>query len=348
MRRGWRQSLLLMGLVLLALTGCGKKTRPVPPGDVQPAAISDLSYELDEKGVTLTWSLPSQTARGRRLPYRIEKFELYRAVVPAKDYCAGCPVHFGDPVEIPVGEDTRGKMTYRESLLRPAHRYIYQVRSRAGWLVASAPSNTVSFQWDTPPQAPEAVRVAEGEQVLTVSWQPPPGLLDGTVVYDPYWYQVYRSTDGRNYVTLGDPVSTTQLVDKLVKNNQRYYYMVRAIRMHDDTEAAGPASEAVSGIPRDLTPPAPPQQVTAVATAEGIKLVWDAVPEGDLAGFRIYRRLPSEAKPRKIGEIPAGSLSFIDVAPPRGISLWYYTVTAYDRSGNESQPSLEITFGKPE
>ena len=348
MNPGRRQSLLLLLLVVLVFTGCGKKTRPVPPGDVQPAAISDLAYELDEKGVTLSWSIPVQTVKGGRLPYLIEKFELYRAVVPAKEYCEGCPVHFGEPVEIPLTEGQKGRITYQESLLRPAHRYIYQVRSRAGWLVASEPSNTLSFRWDTPPQAPDAVRVAEGEQVLTVSWQPPPGLLDGTVVSDPYWYQVYRSTDGKSYTPLGEPVSVAQLVDKQVKNNQRYYYLVRAIRMHDGTEAAGLASAAASGMPRDMTPPAPPQQVTAVASAGGVKLVWDVVAEGDLAGFRIYRRLSGEASPKRIGEVPANSLAFLDKAPPRGMSLWHYAVTAYDQAGNESQPSLEVTFGKAE
>ncbi|MEW6594481.1 MAG: hypothetical protein AB1413_06375 [Thermodesulfobacteriota bacterium] len=345
---GRRYSLLLLVVAMLALAGCGKKTRPVPPGDVQPAAISDLAYELDEKGVTLSWSIPIRTVKGGRLPYVIEKFELYRAVVPAKEYCEGCPLHFGEPLEIALTEGQKGQITYQEALLRPGHRYVYRVRSRAGWLVASDLSNQVAFLWDTPAQAPDNVRVAEGDQVLTVSWQPPPGLLDGTVVRDPYWYQVYRSTDGRNFTPLGEPLAATQLVDKQVRNNQRYHYMVRAIRMHDNTEAAGLASNAVSGVPRDLMPPAPPQQVTAVATPEGVKLVWDVVMEGDLAGFRIYRRLSGETKPRRIGEAASTSVSFLDGAPPRGVSLWHYAVTAYDHAGNESQPSLEVTFGKAE
>jgi hypothetical protein len=72
------------------------------------------------------------------------------------------------------------------------------------------------------------------------------------------------------------------------------------------------------------------------------------VAEGDLAGFRIYRRLSGETGPKRIGEVGANSLAFIDKAAPRGTSMWHYAVTAYDQAGNESQPSLEITFGKAE
>ena len=76
---------VLLGLALLAtLAGCGKKTRPVPPDTVMPAPIGDLSYHLDEKGVALSWSYPRSTVQGDRLPYRIEKFELLRAVIPSQ------------------------------------------------------------------------------------------------------------------------------------------------------------------------------------------------------------------------------------------------------------------------
>ena len=345
----WRHSGgLWLLVVLLALTGCGKKTRPVPPGDVMPAPITDLAYELDEKGVTLSWSLPARTVQGARLPYRLKEFMLYRAVVPAKEYCEGCPVPFGEPMEIPISEEAKGQVAYQESLLRPKHRYLYQVRSRAGWLLTSEPSNTVSLLWDTPPQEPEGFTITPDDRVLILQWQPPAGLLDGTVVRDPYQYQVYRSTDGETFAVHGESVAETRLLDKLVKNNERYYYKVRAIRLHDGTMASGLMSRVVSAVPRDMTPPAPPQQITTFQTPAGIKIAWDVVPEADLAGFRIYRRLPAQSKPARIGETGPEGLAFVDAAPPRGAQLWYYTVTVFDQAGNESAPALEAVFGKVE
>lgn len=339
--------LVVGAAVLLLYAGCGKKTRPVPPGDVLPAPITDLAYELDEKGVTLTWTLPVRTVRGERLPYRIEKFEIERAVVAVKDYCEGCPVVFGEPVEITVPVAAKGQLTYREALLRPKHRYFYRVRSKAGWLVSSEVSNTVSLLWETPPQAPETFRIKPGDRALTLIWQAPVGLLDGSVVSDPYRYQLYRSIDGETFAAFGEPLDVTQFVDKQVRNDERYYYKIRAIRLHDGTAAFGMASQSVSAMPRDLVPPAPPQQVTAIKAPEGVRIVWAAVPEADLAGFRIYRRV-GQAKPARIGEAGANSLAFVDTAPPRGVAIWYYTVGAYDQAGNESTPSMAAPFGTVE
>ena len=48
-----RQIIALLLVALIGVSGCGKKTRPVPPDTVLPAPITDLSYQLDEKGVTL-------------------------------------------------------------------------------------------------------------------------------------------------------------------------------------------------------------------------------------------------------------------------------------------------------
>lgn len=340
---------VLLGLALLAgLAGCGKKTRPVPPDTVMPAPIADLSYHLDEKGVALSWSYPRQTVQGDRLPYRIEKFELFRAVIPSKDYCPDCPIPFGPPIEITAASSDQGRVSYQETLLRPNHRYVYRVRSKAGWFVSSNDSNTVSVVWDTPLLAPMNLRIEEGDKALTLRWQPPTGLLDGTPVSDPIRYQVSRSTDGGETFTEmpGDPIEGLVHADKGLRNGKTYFYKVRAIRLHAGTMAAGMASPSLSAVPRDLTPPAPPQKVRAVATGEGVKIIWETVAEPDLAGFRIYRRSAQNPTPERIGEVGGAGLSFLDAKPPKGRGLWYYSVSAFDqaRPANESTYSMEASY----
>jgi len=341
---------LLLAAVLLAviLAGCGKKTRPVPPDTVLPAPIADLTYQLDEKGVELRWSFPRTTVQGERLPYRIEKFELLRAVIPAKDYCEGCPVPFGPPIEIVAEMAGKGQVLYQETLLRPGHRYIYRVRSIAGWFVRSDDSNAVSFLWDTPLQAPSGLKIEAGDQSLNLSWQAVAGLLDGKPVDDPIRYQILRSSDGgETFAGLpGEPLTSLTYTDKGLRNGKIYLYKVRALRLHDGTTAAGLTSPAVAGTPRDLMPPAPPRQLKLVATPKEVKLIWEAGLEPDLAGFSIYRRTAKSKTPEKIGEVRGAGLSFVDRKPPKKKGLYYYSVTAFDRAepANESAPSLEAVY----
>ncbi|OGR00572.1 MAG: hypothetical protein A2505_01370 [Deltaproteobacteria bacterium RIFOXYD12_FULL_55_16] len=340
---------VFLGLALLgSLVGCGKKTRPVPPDTVLPAPITDLSYQLDEKGVALSWSYPRQTVQGDRLPYRIEKFELLRAVMPVKDYCADCPIPFGPPIEITATSSDQGRVSYQEPLLRPNHRYVYRVRSKAGWFVSSDGSNTVAIVWDTPLLAPRQFKIEEEDKSLTLRWQSSAGLLDGTPVTDPVRYQVFRSTDGGETFaeTPGGLLEALTYTDKGLRNGKAYWYKVRAVRLHAGTLAAGMSSPPVSAAPRDLMPPAPPQKVRAVATADGVKILWETVAEPDLAGFRIYRRAAKDQTPERIGEVGGAGLSFLDAKPPRKKGLWYYSVTAFDqaRPANESTPSIEALY----
>ncbi len=340
------RALALALAMLAALSGCGKKTRPVPPDTVLPAPITDLRGQVDEKGVSLSWTYPTRTVQGERLPYRIEKFQLFRAVIPLGEYCRECPIPFGPPIEIEGVSGQGGKVFYQESLLRPRSRYVYQVRSKAGWFVTSDESNTVSLVWDTPLMAPREFGIEEGDRQLTLSWQPPAGLLDGSTVSDPIRYRVYRSTTGEAFAELGGLLEGLSYEDGNLRNGRPYFYRVRAIRLHEGTEAAGMASETVVATPQDRVAPAPPQQVSAFVTEAGVKLIWEAVPESDLAGFRIYRREARKLEPELIAEVGGAGLSYVDATLPRGKGIWYYSVSAFDRArpANESSRSRETLF----
>jgi len=334
---------LLAALIVAGTAGCGKKTRPVPPDTVLPAPITDLTCHLDEKGVALSWTYPTRTVEDERLPYRIEKFHLFRAVIPLADYCKDCPVPFGPPIEIEGERRDEGKIFYQETLLRPRHRYVYEVRSKAGWFVTSDASNTVSVVWDTPLQAPREFGIEEGDRQLSLSWQPPAGLLDGTSVTDPVRYRLYRSTTGEDFVEIGELLDALSFVDSNLRNGKPYYYKVRAVRLHEGTAAAGLASSTLLATPQDRVAPTPPRQVSAVMSEAGVKLIWEAVPESDLAGFRIYRRAARKLDPELIDEVSGAGLSYLDTKLPKGKGLWYYSVSAFDRSrpANESSRSME-------
>ena len=46
------------------MAGCGYKTDPVLPRKWFHEPIDDLSYSVDETGVTLSWTYPEKTVNG--------------------------------------------------------------------------------------------------------------------------------------------------------------------------------------------------------------------------------------------------------------------------------------------
>ncbi|NNK13908.1 MAG: hypothetical protein HKP52_06695, partial [Desulfofustis sp.] len=181
MRFGFASALLCA--VVWSVAGCGFKTDPVPPQNVVPRPINDLTYSIDETGVTLRWTYPEKSVNGDELT-EVYSFDVYRAVVAVDEICETCPIPFGEPTEIPGGEtaDTGKRRVgeYNTSLLRPDHKYFFKMTSRISWWAASTDSNIVSFVWQTPPSIPEAFKVEPGDGKIALSWQPVTTLIDGS------------------------------------------------------------------------------------------------------------------------------------------------------------------------
>lgn len=97
---------------------------------------------------------------------------------------------------------------------------------------------------------------------------------------------------------------------------------------------------------RDLTRPPSPRRVTAVrattaaagvaATSVETTVRWERVVSADLRGYVVYRAERSDGPRTRLGEVPAGTLAFVDRAAPRGAR---YVVRSVDASGNESDES---------
>ena len=88
----------------------------------------------------------------------------------------------------------------------------------------------------------------------------------------------------------------------------------------------------------------------ATAQATDIELQWDAPTTNadgsevtDLAHYRIYRTATSGTYTgAPIAEITHENLSFDIQDHPNGV--WFYTVTAIDADGNESERSNEVSY----
>lgn len=329
-------------LVLLSPAGCGFKDKPVPPQHVVPTAVLDLHVDLDERGATLSWSYPQKTVTGETVE-AIDAFELYRAEIPASQYCKTCPIPYSAAIEVPGGSmapNSNKTATCEIRDLRPGNLYFFKVRSQSGWWRESQDSNEVSFFWQTPPMAPEGLTGVGGDGKNTLQWQTVRQLRDAAPTTAPIQYQVYRSVDNGSFAKAGEPIAATSYVDAAVENGRTYAYQVQAISVYSQGSVGSALSAAAKANPLDRTAPPVPAGVVAVRTEVGVKIYWEHPDNADLAGYRVYRRVGTGA-PVLAGEVLLPYNMFTDAKAPSGSLV--YSVTSIDAQSpaNESARSAE-------
>ncbi|MBA3614490.1 MAG: fibronectin type III domain-containing protein, partial [Nitrospirales bacterium] len=79
-------------------------------------------------------------------------------------------------------------------------------------------------------------------------------------------------------------------------------------------------------------------------SASSIQLTWDANPEPDLMGY--YVHMGTSQGSYNTTKNPGLTPSYIFQNLPEG-STYYFTVTAYDQSGNISEPAQEVAITLP-
>lgn len=137
-------------------------------------------------------------------------------------------------------------------------------------------------------------------------------------------------------------ITETSYLDANLQNGF-YGYKVTAVDYYGFESL--PSEEVRTGV-GDVTPPSPPQNLTATASDADILLNWDAHSELDLSGYNLYRNALQ-------GWVKI-NISLITVTTYRDGSLqngtYTYRVTAVDHNGNESLPSNEAeatVYGEP-
>ena len=130
-----------------------------------------------------------------------------------------------------------------------------------------------------------------------------------------------------------------EYVDTTVDFGSPYRYFVQALV---GELRQSEISDIVGVTPVDTFPPAVPAGLMAVAGVNSIELAWQRNTEDDFAGYQVYRSTDGGAPERIAGPIDAPTFSDRTVEIGKKYS---YTVTAIDRTGNESARSAaaEVT-----
>jgi fibronectin type 3 domain-containing protein len=121
-------------------------------------------------------------------------------------------------------------------------------------------------------------------------------------------------------------------------------YVVRAVASTEPLVESGSSNEACVEV-RDIAAPPAPAGLAVLPRAGGLELLWSTSPAADVAGYRVYRTAPGGERER-VAEVGVERSSWLDGTATRG-AVYRYAVAAFDRSGNESEPSEAVEASPP-
>ncbi len=139
------RSLITIFSILLCIIvfGCGRKAPPLPPGQVRPPAVDDLSSSIDGDMIELAWTIPDKKGK---IASDSVGFIVYKSKTSLSEpVCKECPALFKRIADISIEEkDINKQITYKETLEK-GYRYIYKVTVYVDNGVTGKDSNYIEF-----------------------------------------------------------------------------------------------------------------------------------------------------------------------------------------------------------
>jgi hypothetical protein len=351
--------------------GCAAPGEPTARHPVVPATVTDLAARQSGNSFSLTFTLPTKSMDREALAEH-PAIEIYRAALPpgaAADKKTAWRQVYSIPSEQVDSYLKAGQIEFRdpltvEDLAGPAGSALaYKVRTRAVKARASEDSNIIVARIYPAPEAPRELRVEVTEPALVVRWAQaalPPGASSLT-------YRVFRGEMETGEGPLPQDLSKAKLKmpmelegtspsqefrDEHFGFGSAYVYTVRSVAQFGADSVESEDSAPVALTPRDVFPPVAPTglEVSVVPATPGapayVELSWAISPEGDLAGYLVYRSEGIDSPGERITPEILPSPTFRDISVASG-RRYYYSVSAIDRAGNESPKSSVVTANVP-
>lgn len=254
----------------------------------------------------------------------------------------------------------------------------YTILTRASEKKSSSPSNAASLPIYPLPDPIDDLKaqIMRAGAGVTLTWTPPQKTPVGPAPTVER-YRIYRveiPTPGEENkqpapaaetpALPGNPIklkqefaqiaetSSPQYEDAHTEFGKTYTYSVRSVVENSRQQLESSDSNPSTITMRDIYPPSAPQGLVTVFvpqlgdTPAYLELSWAINPETDVVGYNVYR---SEQQGTLGTRLNPGLLltpAFRDTSAVAGRN-YFYTVTAVDRSGNESSPSAPIAAEMP-
>jgi hypothetical protein len=321
-------------------------------------------------GVLLTFTMPGKSTLGDRLQ-QVPTFEVLRGSLR--------PDGMPDPKSFRVVDTVPGALVARYSQrgqvqfidpvapidpqFRSGQLFVYRVHTLFSAKHPSPDSKDITLQLYPVAERLSALDSAVTEQGIELKWAAPTHTSTGEPLASVQEYHVYRGELDPSAAAgaAGDPLqakwkspllqlgatNTTDYRDSGFDYGKTYAYLVRTVIASPAGALESSDSPLAIVTPKDTFPPAAPQGIVAAvqpgATAGtvAVELSWSINLESDLTGYRVYRSQQDGERGVLLTSELLPSPAYRDNSAQSG-QRYFYTVTAVDRSGNESAPSQAV------
>jgi hypothetical protein len=239
-----------------------------------------------------------------------------------------------------VGDRVRLETPLPTPAPEPPVARVYVVRTKAIEGELSALSNRAILVPKPAPTAPESLEVRPEKAGVALSWTAVPGAAAGYAVYR-------RAADSADWSAplAIVPAAATWYTDRAARYGERYVYTVLALAQTEPAIESTPRAEREIDY-RDRFAPETPTGLRAVALPGEVRLLWEASPDADTAGYRLERAIGA-GEWSAATAAPLTGLEHSDSAPAASGERVRYRVIAVDGEGNASPPSDEAEVRLP-
>lgn len=361
-----------LGLILslcfaFLAAGCGAPGEPTPPSPPIPNAVTDLNGHQVGDTVLLSFTLPMKSTLGQRLN-QVPTLEVWRGAVHPDGTPDPRSFHLVDTVPSAILQTyvQEGKVSFPDPLqpdeLRAStgQTALYRVRTRVSERKTSADSNQISVDLYPVPRRIDSLEAQTTEKYIQLKWTPPSSTSAGAELPPIVEFHVYRGELDPTSATAAEKdlhagawrlppsqiavTASFKYQDSAFDFGKTYAYFVRSVIREGGSLLESSDSQPAILTPKDIYPPGAPQDVVGAAlpgTSSGsyvVDLSWTINLETDVGGYRVYRSESEDARGQLLTPDLLPTPSFRNTTVASGRRYWY-TVTAVDRSGNESVPS---------
>lgn len=353
-----KASLAFIALIGLFGLSCGKRSVPLPPIE-RVSQRAEISGSQRGNIVVLSWTLPARNAENGSVK-KIDHVDIYRLIEPLSSPQSLTEENFASRSNligsVAVGKDDFSKQTlsYSDPLefagqnarLRYAIRFVNESGQKAAFsnFLLIEPTSKVADK-------PINLTAEITEEAVRLKWDAPSANVDGSVPANILGYNIYRNIEqGAPTIQNQTPQNTTEYSDKLFQFGAKYSYYVRTVSLGNDGQPIESFNSNTVGVaPKDIFPPSPPTAITIAAAPQNLAIFFAVNPEGDVAGYKIYRTTDPEMKKSEWELLTPELLktnTFRD-ANVQSNKTYYYYLIAVDNAGNASEPSEVVSETAP-